>query len=88
MNRDGILDHLKFQLDMPMADSEEVLGVTLILIFDYKLRVSNTVCNYDTVCIFIEILLCEFWEKWENIYLKNFIMLLVHHWVAECSYMQ
>ena len=46
MNRDGILDDLKFQLDMPMADSEEVLGVTLILIFDYKLRVSNTVIMY------------------------------------------
>ena len=42
VNRDGVLDRLKFQLDMPMTDTEEVLGVTLILIFDYRLHVSNT----------------------------------------------
>lgn len=38
VNRDGVLDQLKFQLDMPMTDVEEVLGVTLILIFNYRLR--------------------------------------------------
>ena len=40
MNRDGLLDQLKFQLDMPMTDAEEVFGVTLILIFNYRLQVS------------------------------------------------
>ncbi|KAI0227131.1 transmembrane protein 231 [Lamellibrachia satsuma] len=38
VNRDGVLDRLNFQLDMPMTDTEEVLGVTLILLFDYRLR--------------------------------------------------
>jgi len=44
-----------------------------------------------TVCIFTEILLCEFFQKWGNIIYpvyKNVTMLSEHNWVSECPYIQ
>ena len=38
-NGDGLKDELVFELSMPLADTEQVYGVTLILIFDYILEV-------------------------------------------------
>lgn len=37
-NDDGKFDKLKFQLDMPLLDTEQVHGVKVILLFDYLLR--------------------------------------------------
>ena len=38
-NSDGKPDQLIFSLEMPLVDTEVVLGVQLLLFFDYKLQV-------------------------------------------------
>ena len=38
-NSDGKPDQLIFSLEMPLVDTEVVLGVQLLLFFDYKLHV-------------------------------------------------
>ncbi|KAL3860808.1 hypothetical protein ACJMK2_010875 [Sinanodonta woodiana] len=55
-NRDGKPDSLIFNLEMPLLDSENVLGVKLILIFDYKLHQFSSLtmesigyANYDAI---------------------------------------
>ena len=45
-DRDGRNDVLHLQVDMPLDDLEEVIGVQLILIFDYRFYVSQA----QTVC--------------------------------------
>ena len=42
-NGDGRNDVLQLQLDVPLLDTESVLGVNLILVFDYKLYVGASV---------------------------------------------
>ena len=37
-NRDGVLDSLWLNLEMPMDGSEEITGVQALLLFDYKLK--------------------------------------------------
>ena len=37
-NRDGVLDSLWLNLEMPMDGSEEITGVQTLLLFDYKLK--------------------------------------------------
>lgn len=40
MNGDGKADRLIFNLEMPLADTENVMGLKLLLFFSYKLVVS------------------------------------------------
>ena len=38
VNRDGLLDSIKLQLKMPLGKSEEIVSVSLMLLFDVKLH--------------------------------------------------
>ena len=58
-NGDGKSDILYYQMDMPLLDSEQVYGVELLLIFDYKLYVSYTL---ETVSRFILIRQLQLFE--------------------------
>ena len=40
INKDGRPDNLLFTLELPLLDTESLLGIKLIMIFDYKLFVS------------------------------------------------
>lgn len=40
-NGDGKADGLEFKLEMPFVDSEKVVGVKLLLFFEYTLHVST-----------------------------------------------
>ena len=42
-NLDGKYDSLDFNIKIPLADSEAIHSVQLVLIFDYQLHVSGTV---------------------------------------------
>ena len=42
-NLDGKYDSLHFEIKIPLADSEAIHSVQLMLIFDYQLHVSGTV---------------------------------------------
>ena len=47
-NSDGKPDQLIISLEMPLVDTEVILGVQLLLFFDYKLHVrmvSHTFCG-------------------------------------------
>ena len=48
-NRDGKKDILNFEIQIPLKDTESIHSVQLILIFDYKLHVSNYFILYH-VC--------------------------------------
>ena len=39
-NRDGILDYIDFEIEMPLQDHEIIYGVQLYMLFDFKLYVS------------------------------------------------
>lgn len=39
-NRDGVMDQLRFQLELPLLPSERVVGIQLLLTFSYELHVS------------------------------------------------
>ena len=41
MNLDGKYDSLHFNIEVPLADSEAIHSVQLLLIFDYQLHVSE-----------------------------------------------
>ena len=60
INRDGSNDVLHLQVDMPLYDLEEVIGVQLLIIFDYRLHVSSTLVtshyrnSSKGVCLFMD----------------------------------
>ena len=41
MDRDGLNDLLNFQITIPLQENESIVGVTLLLFFDYKLHVCS-----------------------------------------------
>ena len=47
MNLDGKNDSLHFNIEVPLADSEAIHSVQLLLIFDYQLHVSE-ILNLDS----------------------------------------
>ena len=47
MNLDGKYDSLHFNIEVPLADSEAIHSVQLLLIFDYQLHVSE-ILNLDS----------------------------------------
>ena len=47
VNLDGKYDSLHFNIEVPLADSEAIHSVQLLLIFDYQLRVSE-ILNLDS----------------------------------------
>lgn len=49
MNRDGKSDKLHFNLEVPVSDSQDVVSVEMILVFDYKLNVSRRVMKRITL---------------------------------------
>ena len=46
VNLDGKYDSLHFNIEIPLADSEAIHSVQLLLIFDYQLHVSE-ILNLD-----------------------------------------
>ena len=38
LNRDGLLDNIKLHIKMPLAKSEEIVSINLMLLFDVKLH--------------------------------------------------
>lgn len=38
-NQDGVMDLLRFQLELPLLPSERVVGIQLLLTFSYELQV-------------------------------------------------
>ena len=38
VNRDGLLDNIKLTLKMPLGKSEEIVSISLMLLFDVKLH--------------------------------------------------
>ena len=47
VNLDGKYDSLHFNIEVPLADSEAIHSVQLLLIFDYQLHVSE-ILNLDS----------------------------------------
>ena len=47
VNLDGKYDSLRFNIEVPLADSEAIHSVQLLLIFDYQLHVSE-ILNLDS----------------------------------------
>ncbi|KAK9392570.1 putative transmembrane protein [Crotalus adamanteus] len=41
-NRDGVMDQLRFQLELPLLPSERVVGIQLLLTFSYELHRMST----------------------------------------------
>ncbi|XP_054856841.1 transmembrane protein 231 [Eublepharis macularius] len=41
-NQDGVMDRLHFQLELPLQSTEQILGVQLLLTFDYQLQRMST----------------------------------------------
>ena len=44
VNRDGLLDNIKLTLKMPLDKSEEIVSISLMLLFDVKLHKYKDPC--------------------------------------------
>ena len=89
-NLDGKYDSLHFEIKMPLADSEAIHSVQLMLIFDYQLHVSCTVQAILTIYVDLYLLSVvssgELRQLRDNlyatmyiVYLPNFCKLSVQH---------